>query len=127
MAKNHTEAQYKAALKKANGVPVRAAEILGVTRQAVCIRLDKSPALQAFVKDIEDGLVEKAVSTVSKAIEAEDLPTSKWLLERKGKHLGFALKSEVESRMADDQLAAVIGALKGDAEAVRRLLDELKA
>ncbi len=126
MTENNTEAQYRAALKKANGVPVRAAEILGVTRQAVCYRIDRSPDLQAFIKDIEAGLVEKAVSTVAKAIEAEDLPTAKWLLERKGKHLGFALKSEVENRIADDQMEALVLAMGGDVEKLAALKGALE-
>ncbi len=51
---------------------------------------------------------------MAKAIDAEDLPTAKWLLERKGTHLGFALKSEVENRIADDQMEALVLAMGGD-------------
>lgn len=121
-----TDAQFCAALKAANGVPNRAAEILGVTRQAVCQRIDRNPEFQAFVKDIEAGLIEKSVSIVAKAIDAEDLPTAKWLLERKGKHLGFALKSEVENRIADDQMEALVLAMGGDVEKLAALKGALE-
>lgn len=41
--------------------------------------------------------------------------------------LNGLIVDRTEQRLADDQLAMVIGSLKGDPDAARRMLDELKA
>lgn len=110
MTKRASLAQVEAALIKSDGIPYRAAVVLGVTRQAVCQRIDRNPRLQKAIAAIEATILDMAREVVQEALTGKDKRlanhNARWLLERKGAHLGFGTK--VESRMADDQIDTIL-------------------
>lgn len=77
------------ALIKHNGDCSAAAKEVGLERTSVYQRLKRDDKMREAVEAAEAFVLQKAVSNVGKAIEAEDMVTSRWYLERKGKHLGF--------------------------------------
>lgn len=118
-----SNAQIKAALKKNAGVFSFAADELGVTRQAVSQRVARSPELQAWVRDIEERLLDVAEGGVAKKLIAGDGSTQRWYLELKGKARGYVRRQEVSNPDGSPlQPAAIsisvtyIGAAKPEAE-----------
>lgn len=75
------------------------------------------------------GLTERLLRIADKAEKKDDgsqLSTARASVMDAAKLNGMVVDKS-EQRLADDQLAAVIGALRGDPEAARRILDDLKA
>ena len=87
--------QIKASLKKNAGVLSMVADELGVTRQAIWQRVQRSPELQAYKADIEERLLDLAEAGVAKKLMAGDGTTQRWLLELKGRHRGYARRQEL--------------------------------
>ncbi len=100
-----SNAQLMAALKSAGGIQALAAEKLGTTRQNVCQRIAKSPALQAFKAEVEQTIVDQAEAVVVSALQEKQPGTAKptkealrvgmWMLDRKGRDRGYTTRSEV--------------------------------
>lgn len=120
MTKRTTIAQCEAALRAQAGIPAHAAQTLGISRQAMCQRIDKSPRLQEAIREIEATLLDVARGNIAKALSAGDMTTTRWFAERKGAHLGFATKSQLVGKdgepvdfdallaqLSPDELAAV--------------------
>jgi hypothetical protein len=119
--KHITIAALKAALKANAAIYTLAAEELGVTRQTVRQRVERSPALKTFVAEVEAAIIDTAEGNVMTQIKGGDVQTSKWLLERKARERGYATRVENEHRIADDQLEAIVASLGGDVEALTAL------
>src|SRR5712664_2331611 len=113
-------AEVEAALIKAKGIPAHAAQTLGITRQAVCDRIKKNPRLQKAIADVDATILDAAhtviLNTLTQEAVAKDRKlasqNARWLLERKGWHLGFGPK--VEGRLADDQVDMILARLTPD-------------
>lgn len=89
-----SEAQFKAALKKHAGICSMAAAELGISRSAVTQRIGNSRALQAFVLEIEETLLDAAEAVIADAILKRDRQTTRWYMERKGKRRGYTTRVE---------------------------------
>lgn len=106
------------ALRANSGQPVLAAAALGVSRQAVAERIQHSTILQGVIADIDERLLSKSVDNIEKAIDKGDAQTSRWLLERRGRHLGYGTK--VETIIDTAQLEKIAEAIaKGGAVTIR--------
>ncbi len=114
VTKRTSLAEVEAALIKAKGIPALAAQELGLTRQTVWERIQKNPRLQKAIATLEATILDAAQSVILNTLTAESVAKDKklashnarWLLERKGAHLGFGTK--VEGRLADDQVEAIL-------------------
>ncbi len=117
MQKRTTLVEVEAALIKAKGIPALAAQELGISRQAVCARIERNPRLQRAVANVEATILDAAhavlLNTITKEGVAQDRKlashNARWILERLGGHLGFGTK--VEGRLADDQIDAILAKL----------------
>lgn len=90
-----TIAQVKAALRKNAGVLVLAAQDLGLSRQALHMRLHNNPDLQTFKDQIEAELIDAAEAVVANAILAKDKQMTRWYLDRKGRERGYTTRTEL--------------------------------
>lgn len=89
-----SNAQIKAALTAQMGVIVLAAKQLGVTRQAIHLRVNASPELQAHIADVEETMLDVAEGVAKSAIIAQDKQMTRWFLDRKGRNRGYVTRSE---------------------------------
>lgn len=89
-----SNAQIKAAMKTHAGVLSMVADSLGVTRQAIWQRVQRSPELQAFKADVEERLLDLAEAGVAKKLISGDGTTQRWFLELKGKGRGYVRRQE---------------------------------
>jgi hypothetical protein len=103
-----------------------AARQLGLARQTVWERVRRSKYLQDVVAEIDEGLIAKAQDNVTKAIYAGDMQTSRWYLERKGRHLGYGTKVEasVDTAQIERVADAIISAGPAAIRAVRAVIAE---
>ena len=128
MAHETSVTQVKAALKKHCGIVVRAAEELGITRQALHARIDRSKPLQAFVREIELDVLEHALGNIHDAIvNQKDIKTSRWYAERKAKHLGFGTHLAAQIGFDPAEFEAFAASLGGDPEKFRAALAAVRA
>lgn len=118
-AKKFTDAQLEKALRKACGIKSHAAEKLGVSRQSVQVRVDGSPHLQAVLAEIDETVLDMVDGIILRDLKAKDSATARWMAERKGKKRGYGTKLEIGLSEAD--LAAVVAAVGGDLEGLKRL------
>lgn len=84
--------KLKAALKKHAGVFAQAAAELGLTRQAVSMRVARSKELQAYVEEVQATIDDLATSVIVDALLKRDRATARWWKERRDK--AFAAKHE---------------------------------
>lgn len=89
-----SDAQLKAALKSSAGILVLAADKLKVSRQAVHHRVNKSPAIQKFIHDLEEQMLDRAEAVIADAILNKDRKTTQWYLDRKGRGRGYVTRTE---------------------------------
>lgn len=125
MTKKLTETQIRAALKKHGGLQSLAAKTLGVSRQCVHERIQGSPTLQSFLREMDEAMLDTAENTIHKALKKGDKPMTRWFAERKGKARGYATKVETESKLADVELEGLVAAFGGDVERLRRFRNSL--
>lgn len=109
----------KSALSKHMAIVSRSAKELGITRQTLAIRIAGSDELQRHVREVKEATLDLGESVIMQAIKKKDLPTTRWYLERQGKTRGYASKSEIDTRVSDEQLEAIIAAFGGDADKLR--------
>lgn len=94
MAASH--AQLKAALKESAGIYSLAADKLGVSRQTVWQRVNKSEELQEWIADIEARILDAAEGVIVQAItKNRSEKTAKWYLQMKGKSRGYVTRQEL--------------------------------
>lgn len=72
-----------------------AAAELGITRQSVHERVRNSERLQAARIDIDETILDVAEGVMWQGILDKDLPTTRWLLDRKGRRRGYSPKTEI--------------------------------
>lgn len=93
--KGIAEVRLKAALRKHAGVYALAARDLGCDRSNVRHRVDRSPALQEFVAQIEQEVGDAAEAVVKRDILGGSVKTAKWYLTMKHKDRGYTTRTEV--------------------------------
>lgn len=115
-----TRGELISALRKHGGIQAEAARELGVNRSAVCKRIRRDPSLAAELREIEAEHLDEAEGVIRAAIRAGDLATSRWYLDRRGKHLGYGASATV--RLSDRDIEEFVAELsKADPETLRRL------
>lgn len=87
------------ALREHRGIMLYAAEACGCTRQTLWRFMQAHPELQEVRDECDEELLDIGENHVSKAIDAGDLKTIRWQLERKGKNRGY--NTRVEQTGAD--------------------------
>lgn len=120
-----TEAQCEAALRKHSGIVSLAAKEIGVSRQALHQRIERSDRLQAALLDIDEATLDEAEGVIVDAIVVKrDVSTARWYAERKGKKRGFGTSGEI--RLPLDQIKEIARSFVGNIDGARKLLAELK-
>lgn len=121
--KGISEAKYAAALTKHAGIYARAAKELGVARETVKERVEKSAVLQAVCANVEETVLDAVESVILDAIVSkQDIQTARWYAVQKGKSRGYGNRTETEFRLSDDDAGAVLGRVgRGDVEKLRDL------
>jgi hypothetical protein len=115
--RNHTSnAQFEAALRQSNGILSRAAEILKIKRQSVWGRAQK-PRWQKLIAEIEDHILDVGDSKILAAMNAADMTTVRWYMDRKGRKRGYGPPAPTTTVEGGAQAAAVAAEITGiDAE-----------
>jgi hypothetical protein len=103
---------FGAALIKHDGNVAAVAREYGMDRVALWERLRKDEGLQAVLAAAEEIDLNAARGNISQAIHAGDLPTSRWFLERKGKHLGFG--NSIGLRLTEAEAAQLVANMDTD-------------
>ena len=93
--------QIEEALKLTGGFVTKAAERLGVTSQAISMRIKRSPQLQAIKDEIEKSWLDKAESKLMDQIESGNLGAICFYLKCKGKSRGY-IEKEIEKPVIDN-------------------------
>lgn len=115
--------QLEASLRKNAAILTLVAEELGTSRQNVHQRVNRSPHLQAVIREVEEKLLDLAEGQVAKAIQKGQGPTVRWYLERKGKARGYANKTEVS--FDEGAVEAIVAGLGGNLDQLRQARDRL--
>ena len=89
--KNISDAELMAALKRARGIQSLAADALGITRQAVNLRIQGSPKLQEFCEELSERMLDSAEAVVMNSIINMTVEDAKWYLRYKGRKRGYVL------------------------------------
>lgn len=117
--------QIAKALREADGIKARAAVALGVTRQAVQDRVERSPALKKLLTQLPEELLDVAEGYIAVGVRAGDKDYVRYYLDRKGRTRGYGNK--VETSFDDAQIQALVASLGGDPSAFRTALIRLGA
>jgi predicted transcriptional regulator len=94
MAKNHSDAEYIDAIKKSYGFQAKVAEILGVSRSAVCQRINSNSEFLELCNDIKEELLDRAELKLHSLVDLNDFRAIKFFLNCKGKHRGYVERRE---------------------------------
>lgn len=84
-----TEARVRTALWRFAGNLAEAARDCGISRQAMRERVQRNPALQAFMVEIQTATADFVESEIMKAISAGDMATARWFADRKMRDRGY--------------------------------------
>jgi hypothetical protein len=87
--------QLKEALRASGGYQTVAAQKLGTSQQCISARIKRSPALQQFVKEIENQYLDLAESKLITLIKAGNLGAICFYLKCKGRHRGYIERHEI--------------------------------
>ena len=87
--------QCKQALIEANGIVSQAARNLGITRNALNLRIMKYPALKAACEEAREYFIDKGESALVRAVENNEAWAISLLLKTLGKHRGYVEKQEI--------------------------------
>ena len=90
----HSDDEIKAALIEARGNFAGAAMLLGCLRVTITKRVEGSVDIQNLLIDLEEALLDQAVDNVAKAIAKDDMQTTRWFLDRKGRGRGYVTRTE---------------------------------
>ncbi len=121
--KGVTEQQLIAALRKWGGIKALAANECGVTRQTMHDRVERSPKLQAMIKEIEEETLDLGEGHIVKGVREGDKDYVRMYMTQKGRKRGYGNK--VENSLDRTQLEAIATALGGDPAVLRRALIDL--
>lgn len=120
-----SEAECIAALRATAGKVAQAAQKLGITRQSLHIRIERSPAIRAAIKEMDETLLDAAEGNVAKAIVSDgDVMTSRWYLQQKGKERGYGV---LTIKLDRGSLTGTLDDIGDDIGALEALRDGLLA
>jgi len=88
-----TEEEISAALVRSMGILAVAARMLGVSRAWVEERAEKTPALQALVRDIYEARLDFAEAKMMEHMINSNWDATKFYLERKGRKRGYNVEN----------------------------------
>lgn len=108
------------ALRKWGGIKSFAAKEVGMTRQCMHVRIEKSPKIKAALLEIEEETVDLGEGHVLKYLRDGDKDMVKYYLDRKGKRRGYG--SNVQLGINEAQIEAIIRSLGGDPGSLRSAL-----
>lgn len=94
MTVNHSIEEYAQALREAHGLVTHAAELLGVTRQAVTQRLAKHPTLAKVRDEARDGMTDVAEHALFTAMQQGEAWAVLFYLKTQGQSRGYVERSE---------------------------------
>lgn len=117
--------QFKKALREADGIMAHAAVALGMTRQAVFDRVQKSPELKRLLVTLEEELLDTGEGHITKGVKSGDKEYVRYYMERKGRRRGYGNK--VETSFDETQIQAIVAALGGNPDLIRDALIRLGA
>ncbi len=124
MARREVSEQRLAdALRKAAGIKSDAARLVGLTRQAVQDRVERSAVLRQAIKDGEEELLDCAEGKLKTAVRRGDKDMVRFQLQQKGKKRGYG--NNVTVGLDDAQAEAIVAGLGGSAETFRAALVRL--
>lgn len=103
-----TVAKVEAALRKYHGIVTQAAEACGVARPTLYNFMKKHPELKEIRDDLDETLLDVAESNVIGALQSNDMKTTRWYLERKGKDRGYVTRQEQTGRDGAPLLVSAI-------------------
>lgn len=106
--RNHTLDEIEAALIKGNGINAAAGKILGITGQAVSMRVKKSKRLQRVRAEITEDLIDVAENKLLKAINSDNLTATIFYLKTKGKNRGYSERQEITGKDGNAVEAKVV-------------------
>ena len=89
-----TDEQLEKALLEAGGIQAAAARALGVTRQAISLRVKESPQLQAICEEALEELKDDAETSLRNLIRDKELGAICFFLKTRGKDRGYSEKAE---------------------------------
>ena len=126
-----TVTEIERALRVAAGVRTAAAERLGISRQALARRIQASARLQRVVAEVEDNLLDMAEAKILQSVQAGDLSSARYLLDRKGRARGWGSRTEITgpagapvtfnlTELSDDDLDRLEQAVQPHSPARRR-------
>jgi hypothetical protein len=114
------EKKIVAALRKHAGIIILAANDLGVSRQAVWERVQKSPKLKALLVQIEEEHLDIGEGHVVSGLRTGDKFYVDMYLKQKGKRRGYG--NRVENSIDETQFEALVSALGGSPDRLRAAL-----
>lgn len=121
--KQVSEKRLIAALRAADGIMNHAAEVLGISRQAIKQRIDRSKKLQGIMVQIDEDILDLGEGNIIKALRSGDGQMTRWAMERKGRKRGWGTR--VENSFDNAQVEGLLAALGGKPEAYRAALVRL--
>jgi predicted RNA binding protein with dsRBD fold (UPF0201 family) len=102
MTVNRSVEEYAEALREAKGLVTHAAARLGVTREAVRLRLAKHPTLQQARDDAREALIDTAESSLFKQIERGEAWAVCFFLKTQAKDRGYVERVEEKRELTGD-------------------------
>lgn len=121
-----SDAKIEAALRKCGGIKALAAKALKMDRSSIQERVERSPRLQQAIKEAEEETLDSCEADLLKDLK-KDKAARRWYLERKGKKRGYATKVESETKLADEDIAAIISAFGGNIEQLKSARAKLES
>lgn len=121
--KNITDRACIAALRRHGAIISPAASEVGISRQALWERVQKSKKLQAVCKEVAEELLDTGEGHVVTGVKSGDKFYVDMYLRQKGKKRGYG--TQVQTSFDDAQVEAIVAALGGKPEAYRAALAQL--
>jgi hypothetical protein len=117
----HTLTQVESALRRADGQLSQAARLLGLSRQAIHDRVNRTPHLSHVMSEIQLSLLDQAEGVIAAALRKNDAKTAMWFLERHGQSRGYGktpkvttTKSAWSKEKREEAIQAILRLQKGD-------------
>ena len=101
-----TKTEVIETIQKYDGIVSEVARALGMTPEAIRLRIKKHPELQAAQLEAREALVDKAESQLRKAVDSGAAWATKFVLETWGRGRGFSRQITVENN--DDKEIVVL-------------------
>jgi hypothetical protein len=99
---NHTVEEYAIALREAKGMVTHAAIRLGVTREAVRLRMLKHPTLREVREDAREAMTDEAELGLYESILAREAWAICFYLKTQGRDRGYVERTEDHRQVTGD-------------------------